>query len=75
MTFANYSPAVLRLKEVLELTGLSRSTIYAEIKAHRFPRQVNLTSRRCVGWSSEEVRAWIDARLKSAKFARIEGEV
>ena len=39
----------LRLPEVLERTGLSRSTIYVRLAEGRFPRPVRLGGR-AVGW-------------------------
>ena len=52
---------LLRLPEVLRLTGLSRSTVYRKIKAGEFPRPVKL-GKRAVGWREFEVIAWINGR-------------
>lgn len=57
-----YARTVLRLPQVREITGLSRSTIYAGIKAGLFPAPFRL-GPRAVGFSSEAVEAWIDARM------------
>ena len=56
---------IMRLPEVLELTGLSKSTLYRRMKAGEFPQPVRLGGPRCraVGWLADEVYAWID-RLK-----------
>ncbi len=54
---------ILRLKEVIEFTGLSRSTIYAEIAKGNFPRQVQLTGARSVGWLEGSIEEWIESRL------------
>jgi len=54
---------ILRRKQVEAITGLSRSTLYAEIKAGRFPKQIQLTSRRCVGWMADEVEAYLQDRV------------
>jgi prophage regulatory protein len=51
----------LRLPEVMELTGLSRATIYRYADDGAFPRPVKLT-KRAVGWKSDEVEAWLSAR-------------
>jgi len=51
----------LRLPEVLELTGLSRSTIYRGSTDGSFPAAVPLT-KRAVGWKASEVEAWCKAR-------------
>ncbi len=54
---------IWRLPEVLNQTGLSRSTIYEMISRGDFPQQVKL-GPRAVGWSSEDVVNWIDSRIE-----------
>lgn len=49
---------ILRLKSVLERTGLSRSTMYRKIQAGSFPRNVQL-STRCTGWRESAVAEWL----------------
>ena len=46
---------ILRLPEVLALTGLSRSTIYLRVEEGTFPKQINLGSR-AVGWLDSDVQ-------------------
>ncbi len=53
---------ILRLKEVIAITGLSRSTIYAEIAKGEFPKQVQLTGNRAVGWHENTIIQWIESR-------------
>jgi prophage regulatory protein len=48
----------LRLRTVLAITGLSRSTLYRRIQAGTFPRQVRI-AERCVGWRQSAVDAWL----------------
>ena len=57
---------ILRIDTVLDRTGLTRRTLYAEISAGRFPRSISITSR-CVGWSEDAVQAWIDAKIAAAE--------
>jgi prophage regulatory protein len=63
---SNTSPQILRLKKVKELTGLSKSTIYAEIQAGNFPKQFPITSKRCVGWDAAAVRNLVQSRINSS---------
>lgn len=56
---------ILRLKEVQQMTGLSRSTIYAEIAKGNFPKQVKLTGARSVGWYESAVVQWIESRQQA----------
>lgn len=53
---------IIRLKEVMDLTGLSRSTIYKYIAEGQFPIPVALGDR-CVGWVESEVHDWILAKV------------
>ena len=49
---------ILRLKAVLAMTGLSRTTLYRRIALGRFPRPVRI-SERCAGWRASAVRTWM----------------
>ncbi|WP_331425122.1 helix-turn-helix transcriptional regulator [Vibrio sp. M260118] len=55
---------LIRLKEVIELTGLSRSCIYKYIEEGRFPRNVPLGGRS-VGWVESEIHDWIQSAIAS----------
>ena len=57
-------PAVERLPDVLDRTGLGRSTLYALVAEGAFPAPVKL-SIRAVGWRVDEVDAWLLARARS----------
>ena len=49
---------ILRLKSVLDRTGLSRSTLYRKVEAGTFPPQVHIAAR-CVGWRESAVGEWL----------------
>lgn len=59
---------IIRLKEVIDSTGLARSTIYKYIGEGTFPATVSLGDR-CVGWVHSEVCAWILARIEERDLA------
>ncbi|HBO3130144.1 TPA: AlpA family transcriptional regulator [Pseudomonas aeruginosa] len=59
---------IIRLKEVIDSTGLARSTIYKHIGEGTFPRPVSLGDR-CVGWVDSEVHDWILARIEERDVA------
>ena len=67
----------LRLPEVMERTGLSRSTIYVRVAAGRFPQPVALGGR-AVGWIEAEVDEWVRERIAESRVesdqARERGE-
>lgn len=49
---------ILRLPDVLERTGLSRSTLYRKVSNGTFPRQVHI-STRCAGWRESDLKEWL----------------
>lgn len=55
---------LIRLEEVKERTGLTRSTLYTYVRSGRFPKPISLTSR-CVAWLDSEVDAWIAERVNA----------
>ena len=57
---------ILRLPEVLRITGLSRASIYRLVRSGTFPQSGALTART-VGWFSTDVDAWIAARAATSK--------
>lgn len=53
---------LLKLKDVLATTGLSRSYVYALAQQGLFPKPVKLTERSSA-WVESEVQDWIDTRI------------
>jgi prophage regulatory protein len=49
---------ILRIRTVLERTGLRRSTLYRKIERGAFPKQVPI-SERGVGWRESAVERWM----------------
>ncbi len=60
------SEQILKMPEVIRLTGLARSTIYKLISENRFPKQIKLTSFSS-GWLQSEVEAWITDRVAASR--------
>jgi prophage regulatory protein len=57
---------LLRLPQVIQRTGLSRSSIYAAVKRGEFPKSIQL-GPRAVAWPSGEIDAWVQARIDAGK--------
>ena len=55
-------PRLLRLPEVLGVTGLGRSQIYTLMAEGRFPASVPITTKN-VGCVESEVFNWIESRI------------
>jgi prophage regulatory protein len=54
---------ILRLAEVEVIVGLKRTQIYDSVAKKTFPKPIAL-GERAVGWSSDEIEDWQDARIK-----------
>lgn len=50
---------ILRFKEVVAITGLSRSTILNYMKTGDFPLSVKI-GKRNIGWIESEIQEWIE---------------
>lgn len=59
----------LRIKQVSDITGLSRATIYNMEKAGDFPKKTVL-STRAVAWRESAVVEWMDSRKELIKSGR-----
>lgn len=64
MTATNSQPArrerLMQIKEVIHITGLARSTIYARMDRDSFPRPVAVTPY-CVRWRESDIDGWINS--------------
>ncbi|MGZ5029030.1 MAG: helix-turn-helix transcriptional regulator [Methylobacter sp.] len=56
------SSNIIRLRRVIEKTGLSRSTIYKLINLGDFPKKIKL-SERTMGFLESDVDAWIKSKI------------
>ncbi len=52
---------IIKLPEVMRVTGLSRSSIYRLARLGKFPAPLKL-SERSIGWRSSDVKEWVDSR-------------
>ena len=52
---------ILKLKQVIEIVGISRSTLYGMVQSGDFPKQLKLSTRSS-GWLQSEVKNWIESR-------------
>lgn len=59
---------IIRLPDVIESTGLARSTIYKFIALNAFPKPVPL-GERCVGWVESEVVDWVLSKIAARDVA------
>lgn len=60
---------LIRLKDVIDCTGLARSTIYKYIDDGMFPKAVSLGGR-AVAWVESEVQDWILEKIEKRDFVK-----
>jgi len=60
---------IIRFREVHELCGLSRSTLWRKMRTREFPKSVKLLKtggvRGPIGWYAHEVQAFLRGRDRS----------
>ena len=56
----------LRLPQVKQSTGLSKSTIYARIAEGTFPKQIPIGPRLVV-WVESDIQNWITEQISAAR--------
>ena len=60
---------LINIKQVVEYTGLSRSTIYEIMDAKSpyydstFPKKIKMTQNR-ICWSAWEINQWIESKME-----------
>lgn len=59
---------ILRINEVMAVTGLKRGSIYKGILAETFPKQIKL-GERASGWLESEVQGWINEKAAEREAA------
>jgi prophage regulatory protein len=55
---------LLKLDDVIELSGLSRSSVYSLAQQGKFPKPLKL-SKRSSAWVEDELKEWIAERIKA----------
>ena len=64
---------VMRLKEVMHVSGLGRSSIYNYMSKGKFPKCRPLGGG-IVGWDSLEVQRWVDGVLDGKEWEPLESD-
>lgn len=60
---------LLRMSQVRESVGLSKTQLYRLIAAGQFPQQIKIGSRAS-GWLLDEIEQWIQARAAERQPAQ-----
>ena len=60
----NHPDRILSKREVIQLCGLSATTLWRECRAGRFPKPVPISKGR-VGWLESAILSWIAGKFGS----------
>jgi prophage regulatory protein len=67
------SQRIMRAKEVIELSGLSLSTLGRMEEIGRFPKRRKI-GKNAVGWSEDEIIKWMESILFDGSSAEADHE-
>ena len=56
----------LRIKEVMKMTGIARSTIWLWVSEGKFPKPIKLSPRITV-WEEKEINHWMSNKINIIK--------
>ncbi|HAZ8611433.1 TPA: AlpA family phage regulatory protein [Escherichia coli] len=57
---------LIRFPKVIEMTGKSRTRIYADIRSEAFPKPIRI-GPRSIAWVEQEILDWLEER-KQQRF-------
>ncbi|MEH6552427.1 MAG: AlpA family transcriptional regulator [Pseudomonadales bacterium] len=63
---ATENTSLLRLSEVVKITGLAKATIYAKVANNTFPAPIKL-SERASAWIDQEIEQWVQDRISFSR--------
>ena len=58
----DFSYKLLRLRDVIKMTSLSRTTIYDYMSEGKFPKNIHLGPKISV-WIEREIQEWINSQI------------
>ena len=64
---------LIRLREVMKITGFSRSQIYKLINIGEFPKQIQI-SPGSVAWLESELETWMKERIRLSRDDDTQGQ-
>lgn len=64
----SHNHRLIRIRELIQLTGLSKSYVYQLVKQNAFPKPIKLVEGGIASaWVLSEINAWIDSRIADRK--------
>lgn len=54
----------LRIKDVIEKTGIAKSTIWLWVNENKFPKPIKISPRVTV-WENSKIEEWINSKVNT----------
>ena len=61
--FSTDSVKLLRLPAIMEMTGISESSVYRLVREKKFPQPVHVAVPKMTVWPSDVVEQWVQEKL------------
>ena len=61
---SNGSVKLLRLPAVMEMTGISRSSVYRLVQENKFPKPAHVAVPKMTAWVSDDIENWIEEQIE-----------
>ena len=58
---------LLRLPAVMEMTGISRSSVYRLVQENTFPKPVHVAVPKMTVWPSDVIEKWVQTQLDESR--------
>ncbi|MBM5571537.1 MULTISPECIES: helix-turn-helix transcriptional regulator [Deefgea] len=68
-TIPDSLPQIFTRKTVEQITSKSRTSIYRDMAAGTFPKNISLGGSR-VGWLKSDILGWVESRIAASKAAQ-----
>ena len=64
---SNASVKLLRLPAVMEMTGISESSVYRLVREKKFPQPVRIAVPKMTVWASDVIEQWVQDQLSEGR--------
>jgi prophage regulatory protein len=55
---------LLRLPAVMEMTGISESSVYRLVREKKFPQPIHVAVPKMTAWVSDDIENWIEEQIE-----------
>ena len=63
------SVKLLRLPAIMEMTGISRSSVYRRVQENKFSKPVHVAVPKMTVWPSDVIEQWVQDQLSEGRGA------